>query len=191
MIWSVHSCRLQIINRGWKVILLIKTMILRPWNWRLLPSVEIQNYWQMPWSQIQGWKISIMRIVLWRGFGCLDPPNESLICHRVWIVTHIDPIKWSTRFLALTRRNAFIKESLNSVEHGVAHITSMLVVESHPTLPKDVGQWKPIHGLCAMPKSELANMSPQLPRTMIKKGVPLHQQCGVRDLFSLMTSNVV
>ena len=41
----------------------------------------------------RGWKLSILGIVLWRGLNCLDPPNESLICHRVWIVTHIDPIK--------------------------------------------------------------------------------------------------
>ena len=40
-----------------------------------------------------GWKLSILGIVLWRDLNCLDPPNESLICHQVWIVTHIDPIK--------------------------------------------------------------------------------------------------
>jgi len=70
-------------------------------------------------------------------------------------------------------RRACVEESLVSVEHGVAHITLALKKNSsigilqdcQPTLPKDVGQCKPIHGLCAMPKSELANMAHQLPRT--------------------------
>jgi hypothetical protein len=31
--------------------------------------------------------------MLWRGPSCSDPPNESLICHRVGIVTHTDLIK--------------------------------------------------------------------------------------------------
>ena len=65
-------------------------------------------------------------------------------------------------------RRACIEESLVSAEHGVAHTTSVLELifllpigilhECQPTLPKDVGQCKPIHGLCTMPKSELANM---------------------------------
>ena len=28
-----------------------------------------------------------------KGLSCLDLPNESLICHHVWVVTYIDSIK--------------------------------------------------------------------------------------------------
>ena len=45
----------------------------------------------------------------------LTPPNTSLICDQVPIVTHIELTKESVRFLALTlwQNNACIKNSLN------------------------------------------------------------------------------
>lgn len=64
---------------------------------------------------------------------------------------------------------ACIEESLNSIEHGVAHTTSVLKTDclasqwhiARLPLPKarDVGRCNPIWGLCEMPKSVLANMT--------------------------------
>ena len=55
-------------------------------------------------------------------------------------------------------------------KHGVAHTTSVFETDCppfhcHPTLPKDVCQCMPIHGLCAMQKSKHANMAPLHQRT--------------------------
>jgi hypothetical protein len=42
---------------------------------------------------------------------------------------------------------------------------------------KNIGQCKPLEGLCAMPKWVLANTTPLLQCTM-NKNIPFHQQCG-------------
>ena len=46
----------------------------------------------------------------------------------------------------------------------------------HPTLKKNVGQCKSIHGLCAMPKLGLA-IAPHIQG--YEERALLHQQCGV------------
>ena len=71
-------------------------------TWRLLLDVEIQGYLHTSWSLIPCGKISILVIVLWRAPSYLDPPNASLICCQMEILTHIDPTKGITRFLTLT-----------------------------------------------------------------------------------------
>ena len=81
---------------------------------------------------------------------------------------------------------ACIEDSLNARNHGVAHTTFVLktscppikcgtLQDCHPALPKDVGHCRPILGLCAMPKLELANMTHLLQRTKGLKKMPLYQ----------------
>ena len=92
------------------------------------------------------------------------PPGVDCDSHRPDKVNYYIP-RPNTKV-----RMACIEECLVSTQHDVAHTTSVLETDcssSHwhiARLPKDVGQYKPIQGLCAMSESELENMAHRLPR---------------------------
>jgi hypothetical protein len=97
---------------------------------------------------------------------------------------------------------ACIEEFLVFAEHEVAHSISVLETnffipigilhDCQPTLPKDVGQCKPIHGLRAIPKSGLANMTHQLQRTKYsRRNIAPPTMWNMSFGFALMISNVV
>ena len=88
--------------------------------------------------------------------------NENSTYLLVVIATFINPTRWTC-----------VEESLNIAHRDVVYSTlvsetscmfpSDSLQDSHPTLPKDVGQW--IYGLCTMTKSKFVNIEHMLQYT--------------------------
>lgn len=113
------------------------------------------------------------------------PPNSNYASQQS------NKVNYSILLPNTRGKRACIEESLNVANHGMAHMTLVLetscspsngtLQDYHPTLPKDVGNCRPILGLCAMPKLELANMTTcsNVQRFFFLILNMLYQQCGV------------
>jgi hypothetical protein len=92
-----------------------------------------------------------------------------------------------------------IEESLSSPIHGVTHTTSVIVMlpsgtlqDYHPTQPNNVGHYRPLQRLCAMPKLGLENMAHLLQHTKGSgKNFDLPTMWSMNFGFALTTSSVV
>lgn len=103
-------------------------------------------------------------VVYWRVQSCLGPPKGSLTCHPMLFATHIDLTKRTIPLLvqSLGQKWYAQKESLTAtsmvwlIPHLFQRLSAMFPIDTlqdcHPTLRGDVGQCRPIHVLCTMPK---------------------------------------